>query len=43
MIEYRATAAMGRCVQGRALVAPDGFSARYDLDRINGAFFASGP
>jgi predicted aconitase with swiveling domain len=33
-----ATAAMGRTVRGRALVASDGFSARYDLDRISGVF-----
>jgi predicted aconitase with swiveling domain len=38
MTEYRAAAAMGRRVRGRALVAKDGFSARYDLDRINGVF-----
>jgi predicted aconitase with swiveling domain len=38
MIEFRATAAMGRRVQGRALVAKDGFSARYDLDRARGVF-----
>ena len=38
MKEFRASAAMGRCVRGRALVAKDGFSARYDLDRVNGAF-----
>ena len=38
MSEFHATAAMGRRVQGRALVAHDGFSARYDLDRINGVF-----
>jgi predicted aconitase with swiveling domain len=38
VIEFRAAAAMGHCVQGRALVAKDGFSARYDLDRINGVF-----
>jgi hypothetical protein len=30
--------AMGRKVQGPALVAKDGFSARYDLDRIGGTF-----
>ena len=30
--------AMGRKVRGIALVAKDGFSARYDLDRINGVF-----
>ena len=29
---------MGRTVRGPALVANDGFSARYDLDRINGIF-----
>src|ERR1700741_2922866 len=38
MTEFRATAAMGKRVQGRALVAKDGFSARYDLDRIAGTF-----
>jgi predicted aconitase with swiveling domain len=30
--------AMGRTVRGPALVADDGFSARYDLDRIAGVF-----
>jgi len=30
--------AMGTKVSGRALVARDGFSARYDLDRIAGVF-----
>jgi hypothetical protein len=29
---------MGSIVRGTALVAHDGFSARYDLDRINGVF-----
>ena len=29
---------MGRKVCGQALVASDGFSARYDLDRIAGVF-----
>jgi predicted aconitase with swiveling domain len=29
---------MGHKVQGEALVAHDGFSARYDLDRIAGVF-----
>ncbi len=29
---------MGETVRGRALVACDGFSARYDLDRIAGLF-----
>ena len=38
MIEFRADAAMGKRVRGRALVAKDGFSARYDLDRVNGTF-----
>ena len=38
MIEFRAAAAMGRRVRGRALVAKDGFSARYDLDRVKGVF-----
>jgi len=35
---FYATAAMGKAVTGRALVAKDGFSARYDLDRIRGVF-----
>jgi uncharacterized protein len=35
---FFATAGMGRKVQGRALVAKDGFSARYDLDRVKGTF-----
>jgi len=34
----RARHAMGRTVRGTALVANDGFSARYDLDRIAGTF-----
>jgi predicted aconitase with swiveling domain len=38
MSAYMATAAMGRTVRGKALVASDGFSARYDLDRIAGVF-----
>jgi hypothetical protein len=29
---------MGKKVRGQALVASDGFSARYDLDRIKGVF-----
>jgi predicted aconitase with swiveling domain len=29
---------MGTKVRGRALVAEDGFSARYDLDRLTGVF-----
>jgi predicted aconitase with swiveling domain len=35
---FYAAAAMGRKVQGKALTASDGFSARYDLDRIRGVF-----
>ena len=38
---FRARQAMGRTVRGPALVANDGFSARYDLDRIAGVIFAS--
>jgi predicted aconitase with swiveling domain len=38
MTGFRAAAAMGKRVRGRALVAKDGFSARYDLDRVNGVF-----
>jgi hypothetical protein len=33
-----ARAGMGRPVRGEALVAKDGFSARYDLDRVRGIF-----
>ena len=35
---FYAAAGMGRKVRARALVAGDGFSARYDLDRIRGIF-----
>lgn len=35
---FRARQSMGRTVRGPALVASDGFSARYDLDRIAGVF-----
>lgn len=35
---FRARHAMGRSVRGTALVAHDGFSARYDLDRMAGLF-----
>jgi predicted aconitase with swiveling domain len=35
---FFAAAAMGRKVTAPALVASDGFSARYDLDRIRGVF-----
>ena len=36
--EFRAAHAMGERVEGLALAASDGFSARYDLDRIRGIF-----
>jgi predicted aconitase with swiveling domain len=35
---FHARHAMGPTVRGTALVAHDGFSARYDLDRIAGVF-----
>jgi uncharacterized protein len=35
---FHARQAMGSAVRGTALVAHDGFSARYDLDRIAGVF-----
>ena len=35
---FFATAGMGAKVTGRTLVAKDGFSARYDLDRLRGVF-----
>ena len=35
---FTARHAMGRTVRGTALVANDGFSARYDLDRQAGTF-----
>jgi predicted aconitase with swiveling domain len=35
---FFAAAGMGRKTQGQALVAKDGFSARYDLDRVRGVF-----
>ena len=35
---FFAAAGMGAKVQAPALVAKDGFSARYDLDRIKGVF-----
>jgi len=35
---FRARHAMGHKVRGKALVTSDGFSARYDLDRIKGVF-----
>ena len=36
--QFLARHSMGRTVRGSALVAHDGFSARYDLDRIAGIF-----
>jgi predicted aconitase with swiveling domain len=35
---HYARAGMGAKVRGHALVAKDGFSARYDLDRLHGVF-----
>jgi len=35
---FYAAAGMGRKVRAKALVASDGFSARYDLDRVRGVF-----
>ncbi len=35
---FYASAGMGRQLTGEALVAKDGFSARYDLDRVRGVF-----
>lgn len=35
---YSARHAIGKPVRGQALVANDGFSARYDLDRTRGVF-----
>ena len=35
---FFAAAGMGRKARGSALVAKDGFSARYDLDRVRGLF-----
>jgi len=37
-VVFSARHAMGRTVQGITMVASDGFSARYDLDRIAGVF-----
>ena len=37
-MEFTARHAIGAKVRGQALVAHDGFSARYDLDRIGGTF-----
>lgn len=38
MTTFAARHAMGERVEGIALVAKDGFSARYDLDRLRGVF-----
>jgi predicted aconitase with swiveling domain len=38
MTSFVARHAIGERVEGEALVANDGFSARYDLDRIAGTF-----
>ena len=38
MKTFTARHAIGKKVSGTALVANDGFSARYDLDRIKGVF-----
>lgn len=38
MKEITARHAIGQVVRGMAMVANDGFSARYDLDRVNGIF-----
>jgi hypothetical protein len=35
---FTARHAIGKAVKGTALVAHDGFSARYDLDRVAGTF-----
>ncbi len=38
MREIRAHPGLGQPMRGTALVAKDGFSARYDLDRVRGVF-----
>ena len=38
MLTFKCHIGMGELVEGEALVAGDDFSARYDLDRINGVF-----
>ena len=40
--KFTARHAVGERVRGEALVAHDGFSARYDLDRIRGTFSRPG-
>jgi predicted aconitase with swiveling domain len=39
---FTARHAIGEAVRGEALVARDGFSARYDLDRLRGTFSRPG-
>lgn len=39
---YTGAAGLGEAVTGEALAAHDNFSARYDLDRINGVFSRPG-
>jgi predicted aconitase with swiveling domain len=41
-LEFKARHAIGNTVRGIALVANDGFSARYDLDRVAGVFSRPG-
>lgn len=38
MIELKCHPGIGHKIEGEALVTDDNFSARYDLDRINGVF-----
>jgi uncharacterized protein len=38
MMKFNAKLAMGSPIEASCLVASDGFSARYDLDRIHGKF-----
>ncbi len=38
MMVFCARCGLGARVRGQALVAKDGFSARYDLDRVRGVF-----
>ena len=35
---YKAKHAQGESIEGECLSASDGFSARYDLDRLKGVF-----
>ncbi|MCP4619158.1 MAG: DUF126 domain-containing protein [Bradyrhizobium sp.] len=38
MLELKCHVGIGPDIEGEALVANDNFSARYDLDRVNGVF-----